>query len=59
MSVKIAYLGPPGTFTEEAATRFGNTLAKPYNLKPFGTITASVEAVDDNECGCAVVPLEN
>lgn len=51
--LKIAYFGPPGTFTEEAAlTLKGEHMA-------FNTISEVFQAVDDGEADCGVVPIEN
>jgi prephenate dehydratase len=59
MMVNIMYLGPQGTFSEEAALRFGSLLEEPYQLIPCNTVTACAEAVEDAQAGYAVVPLEN
>lgn len=50
---KIGYLGPPGTFTEEAAlTIKGKHIA-------FATINEVFEAVSGGEVDSGVVPIEN
>ena len=53
--MRLAYLGPPGTFSEEAAVRFGPKA----DLVPCLTITASANAVLTGEADAAVAPVEN
>lgn len=55
----IAYLGPAGTFSEEAAKRFAGILGGEYRLLPCATVTACAEAAEDGEVQYAAVPLEN
>ena len=55
---RIAYLGPPGTFTEQAAVLFAGDNAR-SNFIPFPSITASAEAVARRDADVAVVPFEN
>jgi prephenate dehydratase len=50
---KIGFLGPVGTFTEEAAALVGN------NLVAFDTILQVLDAVEKNEVDVGVVPIEN
>lgn len=53
----IGYLGPEGTFTEEASRRyFAN---QDVNLKPYGTILDVLLAVNEKEIDQGVVPIEN
>ena len=52
----IAYLGPPGTFSHEAARTFYGDAAL---LLPFGTINDAVREAEKNRCHFAIVPLEN
>jgi prephenate dehydratase len=59
LTVNIMYLGPKGTFSEEAAQRFGQLLDETHELIPCPTVTACAEAVEDAQAGYAVVPLEN
>jgi prephenate dehydratase len=59
MTVDIAYLGPRGTFSEEAALCFSGTLGEEAKLLPFQTIDDCAEAVEDGSAVFAVVPLEN
>lgn len=56
MSVRIAYLGPDGTFASEAARRVGH---KPAALQPLPTIGDVVAAVRAGTADCGVVPIEN
>ncbi|MBN2825714.1 MAG: prephenate dehydratase, partial [Campylobacterales bacterium] len=53
---KVAYLGPLGTFTHQAAqNRFGSI--KDYN--PYPSISAVFKAVDSDSATYGVVPIEN
>ncbi|RJX25587.1 MAG: prephenate dehydratase [Dethiobacter sp.] len=53
----IGYLGPPGTFTEEAARRYGNS--RTFLLRPYPTIDGVFAAVAKKEIDQGVVPVEN
>jgi prephenate dehydratase len=55
MAKKIAYLGPPGTFTEEAALKHDDKA----ELVPFYSIPAVAAAVDTGLAAEGVVPIEN
>lgn len=55
----IAYLGPPGTFSGQAANCFAGLLPQECRLQPCATVTACAEAAEDGEAKYAVVPLEN
>src|SRR5690242_6086014 len=57
MDRRIAYFGPQGTNTEEAA-RFLFT-GENDNFTPYRTIPDCLDAVAENETDFAVVPLEN
>ena len=59
MIANIAYLGPVGTFSEEAAKRFAGILGGESRLAPYTTVTACAEAAEDGVVQYAVVPLEN
>ncbi|MDM5146848.1 prephenate dehydratase [Candidatus Persebacteraceae bacterium Df01] len=53
---QIAYLGPPGTYTYDAARKhFGHTA----QLQPAKNIYAAVREVEKKHCDYAVVPFEN
>lgn len=53
---RISYLGPAGTFTEEAATRF--ELQNPEYI-PVDSPAAALQAVEAGEADYAVVAIEN
>ncbi|MDA0641326.1 prephenate dehydratase [Nonomuraea sp. NPDC049486] len=55
MMSRTAYLGPEGTFTEEALT----LLEPEAERLPCATVTAALNAVRAGEADAAVVPLEN
>src|SRR5713226_745508 len=52
---RLAFLGPPGTFSEEAALRYDSQAGQ----VPLLSITAAVSAVDAGMADEAVVPIEN
>ncbi len=52
----IAFLGPRGTYSEEAAARYGGASGE---LVPFPSIPASVAAVENGDTDVAVLPIEN
>lgn len=55
-SVTVAYLGPQGTFSEEAAVRqFGGNA----QLQPCATIDEVFRQVEAGQAGYGVVPVEN
>ncbi|MEK3889279.1 prephenate dehydratase [Bacillus sp. FSL K6-3431] len=55
--MKVAYLGPKGTFSEEAALKyFSEEEIIPINL---GTILDVLEAVTDERVDKGIVPIEN
>ena len=55
---KIAFLGPEGTFTEEALTKYRKGL-KEYEKMPVSTIQDVIKSVDRGEAFQGVVPIEN
>ena len=55
MPKRIAYLGPPGTYTEDATERY-DPAAERY---PCPTISATAEAVRNGEADEGVAPIEN
>ncbi len=55
MTKRIAYLGPPGTFTEEAALLYDETA----QLIPFPSISAVAVAVASGMAEEGVVAIEN
>lgn len=54
---KIGYLGPPGTFTEEAL-RYSSDISYQEAI-PFPTIEETILAVEEGKVDKAIVPLEN
>jgi prephenate dehydratase len=59
MGREVGYLGPPGSFGEQAAL-FYQRLANPSpELHPFPTHAAVIGAVQTGEVGGAIVPIEN
>jgi prephenate dehydratase len=54
----VAYLGPPGTFTESAA-RLLDASEDPGALTPFGDVTEVLRAVSEGATTVGVVPIEN
>ncbi len=60
MTVKIAYLGPVGTYSETAALAFANSLPpQPRQLIPYPSIALALRSVVQNQADLAVVPVEN
>ncbi|EEG76617.1 prephenate dehydratase [Dethiobacter alkaliphilus] len=59
MSIKIAYLGPAGTFSEEAAECFANKASLEAELEPCATVADCAGRAEDDAVKYAVVPLEN
>lgn len=55
--MRVAYLGPPGTFSEEAVTRCD--LARGAEAVPMATFADAYEAVLRREVDAAVLPIEN
>ncbi len=54
-ALKIAYLGPAGTFTEQAARQLGAA----SELHPVASVTEAMDAVLAGKADRAVVPIEN
>lgn len=57
--MKIGYLGPEGTFSEEASKLYLNELREKAQVVPFSTIHDVLLAVDGKKVDEAIVPLEN
>lgn len=55
MAKRLAFFGPAGTFTEEAALTYDSQA----ELLPFNTIAAVAEAVASGKADEGVVPIEN
>jgi len=56
MSIKCAYLGPAGTFTEAALLKIA---ASDDQLIAYANVTAALDAVRKGEVSKALVPIEN
>ena len=54
---RYAYLGPQGTFTEQALRSL--PAAAKAELQPAATVTVALDAVREGEADGAVVPIEN
>ncbi|MDO8886823.1 prephenate dehydratase [Candidatus Oleimmundimicrobium sp.] len=54
---KIAFLGPRGTFTEEAL--LSAVAVKEENLVPYATVYDVIKAIDKSEVKNGIVPIEN
>lgn len=52
----LGYLGPDGTFSQEAAVKWSQNKAE---LKEYPTIASAIKAVDKGEINSCIVPIEN
>ncbi len=63
MTLAIAHLGPPGTYTEQATICYVNWLRQntgiTATLCPYPSIAQSLQAVSQGDVQLAVVPVEN
>lgn len=63
MTLSIAHLGPPGTYTEQAALLYLNWLTKTTGVEailcPYPSIAQTLRTVDKGQAKLAVVPVEN
>jgi len=57
LPARYAYLGPEGTFAEQALLTI--PVAAHSDLRPHATVTAALDAVRDGSADAALVPLEN
>ena len=61
MRVKIAYLGPQGTFTEEALDKYISDFKSKDEIEkiPYATMQEVIKSVDRGEAAEGIVPIEN
>lgn len=57
--LRLSYLGPRGTFSEEAALKYQEILGCRLEMVPLPTITAVVVAVRSGQSDQGLVPIEN
>src|SRR6266545_4118238 len=55
--MRVGYLGPPGTFSEEALSRCD--LVSGAERRDYPTIADAFEAVVKGEVDCGLLPIEN
>ena len=55
-NIRVAFLGPAGTFTEEAAVSF---FGSSVEFEPCSNIDAIFKAVSNENCRFGVIPIEN
>lgn len=56
---KLYFLGPKGTYSEQAALKINGVLNNKFELSPVSTIAKIVELVNKNADDVAVLPIEN
>jgi prephenate dehydratase len=61
MTLKIAHLGPTGTYAEAAALAYAQTQLsdRDFCLQPYPSIARTLQAVANGEVILAIVPVEN
>ena len=61
MKGKIAYLGPQGTFTEEALNKYIGDIKSEDEIEkiPYATMQEVIKSVDRGETVEGIVPIEN
>ncbi|MHB1627770.1 MAG: prephenate dehydratase [Bacilli bacterium] len=56
----IGYLGPKGTYTEQAARFFADSLhAARLAIRPYPSVSQTLDAVENGDVAAAAVPMEN
>ena len=53
---KLSYLGPAGTYSEEAALEYNK---KSYQLVPKKTIFDVLDSVESSQIDKGIIPIEN
>lgn len=56
--IKIAVLGPTGTFTEKAANKYMESQSLEGDLKYYSTLRKTFDAIGE-DCDFGVIPIEN
>lgn len=59
MTRRLAFLGPPGTYSEEAALRYSSRAGDGFELVPLASIGGAITAVESGMADEAIVPIEN
>jgi prephenate dehydratase len=59
MTLKIAHLGPTGTYSEAAALAYAQVVSGAFCLQPYPNIAQTLKAVATEEVTLAIVPVEN
>ncbi|MFA5878622.1 MAG: prephenate dehydratase [Candidatus Margulisiibacteriota bacterium] len=57
--MKIGYLGPQGTFSEQAAQKYVKSRQKEIDLVPLNSFFDLFQALTTKECDKIIVPIEN
>ena len=56
--MRVAYLGPAGTFSEDAV-RSSGFASEGFEPVPCGTVSAVIEAIDSGDADRAMAPIDN
>ncbi|MGI6091807.1 MAG: prephenate dehydratase [Veillonellaceae bacterium] len=57
--MKIGYLGPPGSYSHEAACQYSANVAKDVQLIALPTFSAIIEGVERGVIANGIIPIEN
>ena len=57
--MKLYYLGPKGTYSEQAANKIKALMNCELDLVPISTIAKIVELANDEADSFAILPIEN